>query len=241
MMCRQILFVFLAGCPSLAWAEEETKRRIPEIEWWGHALFWFGAIIIMALVSRVIFREMLGARRTLKRLNTEIGYQFVEFDIDHIKQWVALCLPHVWNGWAGRDMSGLTDFATSQFIAEQTAEISALAAKGHVHEAHFMRSLRVHPLGLFQEGEGPAPEGVCLLLRVEQKCVDFVQDARNKLVKGRRNVRQVHHYWLLRHNGHAWRLHRVWEADDDLSILSESPELPPLDTWRRPPIVSESD
>ena len=238
---RALMVTILTGMPSVAWAEEEVKRRIPEIEWWGHFLFWLGAVVIMAIVSRVIFKEMLGARRTLKRLNDEIGHHFVEFDIDHVKRWVVLCLPHVWRGWTSRDMSGLTDFATPEFIEAQTSQMAAQAARGHIHEAHFMRSLRIHPLGLFLDGEGPAPEGVCLLLRVEQKCVDFVHDVRDKLVRGRRDVRQVHHYWLLRHNGHAWRLHGVREADDDLSILSKNPELPPLDTWRRPPIASESD
>ncbi len=238
---RSALISVVIGLPSISWAEEEVKRRIPEIEWWGHALFWFGAIVIMAFVSRAIFKEMLGARKTLKRLNTEIGYEFVEFDIDHIKRWVVLCLPHVWQGWAKRDMAGLAEFATDPFMEDESTRIGELSARGHVHEAHFIRSLRIHPLGLFLEGDGPAPNGVCLLLRVEQKCVDFIQDAQGKLVRGHRKVRQVHHYWLLRHNGHAWRLHRVWEADDDLSILSDNKELPPLDTWSRPPLATESD
>ncbi len=235
------LVPLVVSTPSVVLAAEEVQRRIPEIPYWGHFLFWVGAVIIMTLVARVAFKEMLGARRTLKRLNDELGHHFVEFDIDHIKRWVVLCLPHVWEGWRRGSMSGLVDFATGELLAEQGAQMAELAAKGHVHEAHFIRSLRVHPLGLFLDGAGPAPKGVCLLLRLEQKCIDFVHDGQDRLVRGRRKVAQVHHYWLLKHNGHAWRLHRVWYADDDLSVLTRHAPLPPLDQWRRPPIPVESD
>jgi hypothetical protein len=238
---RPGLMVILVSTPTVVLAAEETRRRIPEIPWWGHFIFWVGAIIIMTLVARVAFKEMLGARRTLKRLNREIGLVFVEFDFDHIKRWVALCLPHVWQGWGRGTMSGLADFATRELLAEQGARMAELAALGHVHETHFMRSLRVHPLGLFLDGSGPAPKDVCLFLRLEQKCIDFVHDGQERLVRGRRDIVQVHHFWLLKHNGHAWRLHRVWYADDDLSILTRHAPLPPLDQWQRPSIAVESD
>lgn len=206
-----------------------------ELEFSTRLIFWTGALIVMALVGRVVFREQLAERRTLKRLMDEIGPFFPEFDIDRLKRWVEACAPHIWDGWRRRDLSSIEGYVTARFLAEQAAAFEAQRRQGHEHAARLDRVLKVHPLGMYAVDEGPPPRGVELLLRLEQKAIDCVVQPDGTVIEGDKAPRQVMHFWAMRHDGHRWRLDRVWRAQtgEDVDLRDRAP-LPPIGQWRRP-------
>lgn len=217
-----------------ALAQREQPPPAPP-DFSGMVVFWTGALIIMALMGRVIFREQLHERRTIRRLIHEIGPFFPEFDTDALHKWVHLCAPHVWHGWRVRDMSGLADFATPAFLAESAAAFEQAKHKGQRHDARLDRVLKIHPLGIYMVGSGPPPMDLELMLRLESKGVDQVLDPDGAVITGKPFVRQVQHLWTLRHDGRRWRLHRVVEATDDVTDLAKRPPAPAVAFWKRPP------
>ncbi|MCA9541470.1 MAG: hypothetical protein KC620_21380 [Myxococcales bacterium] len=219
--------------PGIAWAQPASEPA-PRPDFGMYFVFWFGAVILMLLVGRVVFREQLGERRTLRRMMREIGPFFPEFDIDAVKRWVHLCAPHVWSGWKRRDMSGLAAFATEDFLEAQNARFAELQRKGHEHAARLGEVLKVHPLGLYPIGEGPPPRNLELMLRLEERAIDCIVEPDGKVIEGREGWRQVQHLWTLRHDGRQWRLDRVWTPTHDVD-LRDRPPLPPLMEWKRPP------
>ena len=89
----------LLWTPALVVAQTEEPATPPH-SFGSYLFFWSGAVLLMYLMGRWVFREQLGERRTLRRLIDEIGPLYPEFDIDALKQWVFLCAPHVWSGWS---------------------------------------------------------------------------------------------------------------------------------------------
>lgn len=216
-------------------AEPRTLSGRPPLTTGERLLFWLGALFVMALVARVVFREQLLERRTLKRLMDEIGPFFPEFDIDAVKRWVHRCAPHVWSGWKTRDMSSLEGFATARFFEESEALFEDQRRRGLEHAARLESVLKVHPLGMYSVGEGQPPRDVELILRLEEKAIDCLVRPDGAAVEGSTEVRQVQHFWALRHDGHVWRLDRVWRPERGVDLdLTDKPVLPPVGRWRRP-------
>lgn len=216
-------------------AEPRTLTGRPPLTTGERLLFWLGALVVMALVARVVFREQLLERRTLKRLMDEIGPFFPEFDIDAVKRWVERCAPHVWSGWRRRDLSSLEGYATARFFAEAEAQFEEQRRRGLEHAARLETVLKVHPLGMYSTGEGQPPRDVELILRLEEKAVDCMVQPDGTVVEGSSDVRQVQHFWALRHDGHRWTLDRIWSPERGVDLdLTDKPVLPPVGQWRRP-------
>ena len=204
----------------------------PTIAYW--LVFWLGAGLLMWLVARIVFREQFNELRTIRRLINRIGPHFPEFDTDAIHTWVYRCAPHLWSGWRKRDFESLADFATPEFHRAAQADFAEASRLSHVHEARLEKVLKIHPLGIYMVGDGPAPADVELMLRIETKAVDCVRDPAEKIVAGAAGVRQVQHFWTLRHDGHRWRLHSVVLAERDATDLADRPPVPPMPEWHRP-------
>lgn len=226
-----------AAAPEAATSADSVEASPDRPQWAfsSRLIFWAGAIVVMALVGRIVFREQLGERRTLRLMIDRIGPFFPEFDIDPVKAWVHRCAPHVWSGWRTRDMSSLSRYATPRFMADSAARFEQMQRKGLAHAARLDKVLKVHPLGLYSVGDGPPPADVELILRLEQKAIDCVVEPDGTVIEGSKDVEQVQHFWAMRHDGHRWLLDRVWAAGrgEDLD-LSDRPLLPPIIEWRRP-------
>lgn len=232
-MIRLSYLLFLI--PGVAWAQAVDVAEPAELEFSTRVIFWTGAILVMGLVARVVFREQLAERRTLRRLMDEIGPFFPEFDIDRLKRWVFACAPHVWDGWRRRDLSSIEGFVTARFLADQQAVFDEQRRRGHEHAARLDQVLKVHPLGMYAVGDGPPPRGVELMLRLEQKAIDCVVQPDGAVIEGSAAPRQVMHFWALVHDGLRWRLDRVWpaRAGEDVDLRDRAP-LPPVGEWQRP-------
>ncbi|MBV70168.1 MAG: hypothetical protein CMH52_02375 [Myxococcales bacterium] len=204
-------------------------------------IFWVGGLSIMVLMGRIIFKEQLNERRTLSRLIKEIGPFYPEFDIDHIKTWVHLCAPHVWQGFVHGDLSKIDHFVTERFKQDMAEHVERVHEQGQTLECEFVGVLKVHPLGLYMVGQGPAPRDVELMLRLEQKALYHLVDAGGKTLKGRSRMDQVQHFWTLVHDGDSYRVDRVWLAERDATDLAER-ELPPdVRQWTRPEVANKAD
>lgn len=197
-------------------------------------LFWTGAGVVMWLIGRRIFREQINELRTIRLLLRQIGPMFPDFDTDTIRMWVERTSDHIWAGWRTHNLSSLRDYSTDAFQTNAEAGFAKARASGLNHDAKLVSVLKVHPLGVYMIGDGPAPKDVELMLRVETKAVDCVRDAERKVVSGKPDIRQVQHFWTLRHDGRRWRLHDVRLATDDVTDLATRPPVPPVGEWRRP-------
>ena len=206
----------------------------------GQLLFWSVGFVIVALIARVVFKEQLHERRTLKRMINELGIYYPEFDIDTVKHWVNRCAPHVWNGWAKGNMSDLSDFSTDDFLRSESEAIDELNAAGHVRHATLNRVLKIHPLGLYMVGPGPAPRDVELMLRLEIKGTEYTTSTDGRIVEGEKKERQVQHFWTMTHDGHQWRLSRAWPATYDANDLADREQVPPVSEWVRPELDSNA-
>jgi hypothetical protein len=209
----------------------EAKARA----WGGIFLFWSGAVVIMFLIGRVLFKEQLNQLKTQRILIRQIGPFFPEFDTDFLTAWVGRLVPHIFRGWKTRDVSGVADYLTPAFASELERRYADEAARGLVHEVAFEKVLRVHYLGLYPVAEGPPPKGLELVLRLEIKGVHAVRDPAGQMVAGQAGPRQIQQFWTLRHDGRVWRLHQVEPATDERTDLAKKPPLPPLMEWKRPP------
>lgn len=228
----------LTGLPGLALAQAAVPEAVPEAapgRAWGTILaFWVGAVIIMALVGRMLFKEQLNQLRTQRRLIRQIGPFFPEFDTDFLTAWVGRLAPHLFRGWKTHDLSPVAEHLTPGFQAEITARFARDHEQGLVHEVGFEKVLRVHYLGLHPAGEGPPPRGLELVMRLEVKGIHLVRDPAGKVVAGAPGPRQLQYFWTLHHDGHRWQLHQVEPAHDDRTDLARKPPLPPLMAWKRP-------
>lgn len=197
-------------------------------------VFWGGAVVVMALVGRVVFREHLHERVTLKMLRDHIGKVYPQFDPTSITKWVHHAAPHVWHGQRQRDLSSLVDFATPEFFAHHDRRFAEQRATGRTHDCRLSAILKVHTLGMYPADGQPPPVGLELVLRVESRGVDCERDSAGKVLTGKAEERQVQHFWTLRHDGARWRLHHVEPATDDRTDLADRPPVPPLVDWRWP-------
>ena len=200
----------------------------------GQLIFWIGAMALMLFMGRFMFREQLNERRTLSRLIKEIGPFYPEFDIDNLKRWVNLCAPHIWAGFETSDWSKIEDFVTTDFIEDAKKQAHTLQEQHLTLKSKFVSILKVHPLGVYMVGDGPAPRNVELMLRLEQKAMFHLTDARGKTKRGRSDIDQVQHFWTLLHDGHRFRLNRVWLAEEDATDLNQRPAPPVVTDWKRP-------
>ena len=207
----------------------------PHTRTFGHQLlFWVGAAALVLLVGRLIFKEQINEHRTLRRLIKEVGPFYPEFDIDALKHWVLRCAPHVWQGWQTGASHSIKNFVTDDFERGLREEFNALTQRGHRRECTLERVLKIHPLGMYMVGPGPAPCDVEMALRLEEKGMDVTLDAAGHPIAGANKVRQIQRFWCLRHDGRGWRLHRVWESTTDLTDLAQRPQVPVVTEWVRP-------
>ena len=210
--------------PSMAWAEPAA----PPSELVRHLIFWVGAFAVMYLVSKSVFKEQFHERKTLRRLVNEIGPFYPEFDIDAIKRWVHRCAPHVWNIYRTNELGTLDGFLTQNFEDHyQEDGPRRVAAKGE--RLVFEKVLKVHPLGIYIVEDGRLPSGIELMLRLEEKVKKVAVIAPKPGQK--EHFTQVQTFWTLRHTEGRWKLHRVWEAEDDAKDLADRPAVPPVLEW----------
>ncbi len=236
-----VMIALALALPS--WALAQAKEPVtPSFQhsFTGQLLFWSVGFVIVALMARVVFKEQLHERRTLKRMINELGIYYPEFDIDTVKRWVNRCAPHLWSGWARGDVGGLADFSTEEFLRVETEAIETLTAAGQVRHAALGKVLKIHPLGLYMIGAGPAPRDVELMLRLEIKGVEYTASADGRVVDGESGERQVQHFWTMTHDGRQWRLSRVWPATYDATDLADRPQVPPVAEWVRPELDSDA-
>ena len=210
--------------PSIAFAESSGRQTT----FVGQVVFWIGAAAVMYLVGRVVFKEQLHERRTLRRLMDEIGPFHREFDITSITRWVHRCNPHVWHLYIGHDFSDIEDFVTPEFkeiYREQGPR--RVTAKGE--KLRLDKVLKVHPLGVYMTQDVKPPLGVELMLRLEEK-VEIMPSVSTGEAKEAKFT-QVQTFWVLRHDGKGWRLNRVWEATEDVTDLAQRTPVPPVTEW----------
>ena len=124
--------------PGIAWAQPASEPA-PRPDFGMYFVFWFGAVILMLLVGRVVFREQLGERRTLRRMMREIGPFFPEFDIDAVKRWVHLCADRF--RLAGRAGLGLGGRPVRQSMDRHRI---ARHARAHGRQRGFIRQAGSH-------------------------------------------------------------------------------------------------
>ena len=218
--------IFFSLLPSIA----SAQRPAAGSGVFEQVVFWIGAIAVMVLVARAVFKEQLHERRTLRRLIDEIAPFFPEFEIDRLKRWVHQCVPHIWRLYDTHDLSAIEDFVTEEFKAGyHDLGPKQLGPRGE--KLIFEKVLKVHPLGLYMVEDTQPPKGIELMLRLEEKVKLF-----NPVSTGNRKdakFTQVQTLWTLRHDGKGWRLHRVWEADGDVTDLVERTAVPPVTEWQR--------
>ena len=194
-------------------------------------LFWSGAVLLMAAVARIVFREHIHERRTLRLLRDSIGKARSEFDPVQITTWVNLAAPHVWTAWRTGEPGELPAFSTPRFQADIAQYLAELRAHERHHEARLGKVLKTHMLGLYPDGAGPPPKDLVLVLRIETRAVDCIRGADNKVVEGRAGERQVQHFWTLRHDGRRWQLDLIERAEQDRTDLAKKPPVPSLAEW----------
>ncbi len=196
--------------------------------------FWAGALVVIWLIGRRVFREQINELRTIRRLLREISPFYKDFDTDTIRTWVELASDHLWAGWRNGDLTSLRDYSTDAFQTTAAARIAERERQGQIHDAKLHSILKVHPLGLYMVGDGPPPADTELMLRLETKAVDCVRDRQGQVVEGKPGAQQVQHLWTLRHDGDRWRLHAVERATGDVKDLADRPPVPPVGEWARP-------
>jgi hypothetical protein len=233
----RLLLTLTCIYPTQAFAQ--AAESPPHHSFSSQLLFWTGGVVIIIIMGRIMFREQIHERRTLGRLINEIGPFYREFDIDSIKRWVFRCAPHVWHGWQTGTMAPIHDFTTPEFREAQTQKSRELVNENQTRTAEFSSVLKVHPLGIYMAGDGPAPRDVELMLRLEIKAENYILSDDGALVEGQRGMRQIQYFWILRHDGLKWRLHRVWVAESDANDLASRPLVPPVDEWSRPKLDSD--
>ena len=212
--------------PVFALAQSDSGGR--QTNFIEQVVFWIGAAAVMFLVARVVFKEQFHERRTLRRLIDEIGPFHREFDMDTITRWVHRCNPHVWHLYVAHDFSVLNDFVTPAFREVYPNEGPRRLTKNG-EKLRLVKVLKVHPLGLYMIDEKKPPEGVELMLRLEEKV-----EIRPSVSSGgpqSPKFTQIQTFWTLRHDGSGWRLDRVWEALEDVTDLAQRPPVPPVTEW----------
>jgi hypothetical protein len=200
----------------------------------GTFLFWCGAMLVVAVAAWFLFREQIHEWRTLRLLGRGIGPFYPEFEPLAIRAWVERAAPHVWRAWRTRDLGAIPQFATDAFCAAETARFAEEARQGQERDARLTKILKVHTLGLTMAGEGPAPCGCEVELRVELRGVDLVQGPAGAPAGGASGEREMQQFWTLRHDGRQWRLHSIRPATEDRTDLAKRPLPPPIAAWRRP-------
>ncbi len=220
-------FIFLIFCsPGFAVAESGGRQTT----FVGQLIFWLGAAAVMYLVGRVVFKEQLHERKTLRRLINEIGPFHREFDMDSITRWVHRCNPHIWHLYIGHDFEDIQDFVTADFMAGYKDEgPRRVTKKGE--KLRLNKVLKVHPLGLYMIEDEVPPLGVELMLRLEEKVEILSSISMGTPQKPR--FTQIQTFWILRHDGKGWRLHRAWEATDDVTDLDQRTPVPSVTEWTR--------
>ena len=221
----RLVFLMLSA-PALAMAESGGRQAT----FFSQLIFWLGAAAVMYLVGRVVFKEQIHERKTLRRLINEIGPFHREFDIDSVTRWVHRCNPHIWHLYVGHDFKDIEGFVTAEFVdtyADQGPR--RMTKKGE--KLRLDKVLKVHPLGLYMVHDEVPPQGVELMLRLEEKVEILSSISMGTPEKPR--FTQIQTFWTLRHDGEGWRLHRVWEATDDVTDLDQRTPVPTVTEWTR--------
>ena len=214
----------LLTLPNLAWAEG-TPRQYDLV---SQLIFWLGAFAVMYLMAKQVFKEQFHERKTQRRLTGEIGPFYPEFDIDALKRWVHRCAPHVWRIYRTNDLSLLDGFITEGFRNEyQHGGPKTVGTKGE--KLVFDQVLKVHTLGIYMVSDGQPPEGIELMLRLEEK-VKRIETVVTNPDKPPRFT-QVQTFWTLRHEEGKWKLERVWEATEDMNDLAQRAVVPDVRNW----------
>ncbi len=199
----------------------------------GTFLFWCGAMLIVGVAAYFLFREQIHEWRTMRLLGRGIGPFYPEFEPLAIRAWVERAAPHVWRASRTRDLGVIPQFASAEFCAAETARFAEETRQGQVRDARLGKILKVHTLGLTMTGEGPAPRGVEVELRVEVRGVDLLEGPGGVRAAGQAGEREMQQFWTLRHTGDQWQLHSIRPATEDRTDLAKRAPPPPITAWRR--------
>ena len=131
-------------------------------------------------------------------------------------------------------MPDIDAYITSAYRDTLRSELSDQAASPSQRTCRLIKILKVHTIGVYMVGPGPAPQDLEVMLRVESKVEDCTRDATGRIILGKEEPRQVQHFWALRHDGHRLFLHGIWEADRDMTDLAKREQPPPVNEWSRP-------
>ena len=221
-----VLIMIILPEPAIA---QESEAQAIRQSFTTQLFFWSTGFALLAFMGRFVFREQLAERRTIRRLTDEIGPNYPEFEMPMITHWVSRCAPHIWSGWMGASLSEIEDFATPEFLNDPNNR--GAQQRGRVVQASLVSVAKVHPIVLVKGDSPDLPEGIELILRVEQRGVYCVKDLDGKRIEGSEKVRSIQHFWTLIHQSGGWRVHRIWTADHDFNDFPLDRDVPPISEW----------
>ncbi len=226
-----VLMIAWANLPAIASAQETAAQAMRQ-SFTTQLFFWSTAFVLVFFLGRVMFREQLSERRTIRRLTDEIGPYYPEFEIPAITHWVKRCAPHIWSGWSGGSLVHIEDFVTADFLAD--AERQSGESGPFTVEAKLTSVIKVHTVLLMGDKSQEAPDGIELVLRIEQRGIYCTRDAKGTVTQGSPKETDVQHFWTLRYYNRGWLVHRVWLAEGDFKAFPEDRDVPHISQWRLP-------
>lgn len=212
-------------------AQEAHPERRSFLFW---VFFWSGGVVVMVLVGRVLFREHLHERTTLRMLRDHIGKVYPQFHPVSISHWVRRAGPHFWHARHQLDLESMQGFITPEFEASWRRRFERQRGEGRHTESRLGAILKVHTLGMYPLGDQPPPTDLELVLRVESRGVFCERGPDGGVLSGHAKERQYQEFWVLRHDGYRWFLHHIEPAESDRTDLAQKPPVPPLMAWRWP-------
>lgn len=224
------VILFISSDPAIAGPGGKIASAVFDT-FWGKVLLGILTIVFLPLITYNYIREKFAERRARKDLRFMAQYSPV-FDWLKIQERLKDCFYRVHSGWKEEDLSGVSSWMTDWYWQNQQAVyLDKWKKEGLVNICNIKKILDIKPLLFVHRNQGSEHEDSMLVLSVNAKMNDYLQNAyTKKIIEGSKIYKSVETIWSLTLINGVWKVSDIEEAAMSFAYIKMTKELPAIES-----------
>ena len=225
-----VIILLLVAEPAFAGPGGKIASAVFET-FWGKVILGVLTIFFLPLISYILIREKLAELRARKDLRFMAAIN-PAFDWLKIQQRAKDCFFRVHSGWEQEELSTVSGWMTDWYWQnQQMVVLDKWKKQGLVNICNVKKITNIKPLLFVHRNQGAEHEDSILVLSIEAKMQDYLQDRHTgKVVEGSKRYKEVETIWSFAMENGQWKVSDIEEDSMSLAYAKMVKDLPKIET-----------
>lgn len=212
-----VAVMVLAILPDVAWAAPGGIVKAVAKSRWAQIVFGLMILIFLPWVISFLYQRAKQIRKTRKDL-TALAMQHPQYRWTDLNVRFRQVFGWVWSAWTQQKMEVASEFTTHWFWQNQQLVLEDYARRGVENICHVVKITGITPLYVEHRAEDNG-EGSRVVVSIEAKVVDYLQDRTGKVVQGDKKEGELDTVWTFKWVNGSWVLDLIEESATEFDYL----------------------